>query len=157
MFLLKLIVNVGFRVSYIFTFHNVSIKTYPISRSTSTMVSFTFHNVSIKTFMTFVPYLLSSYLHSTMFLLKRYSPCNIFSAFSHLHSTMFLLKLFSHFFHHLFFLHLHSTMFLLKQCPDSHNIPQTLLFTFHNVSIKTEPVTLKLDGFSHIYIPQCFY
>ena len=76
-------------------------------------------------------------LHSTMFLLKRYTKRSRNVCHVTLHSTMFLLKLppTSREIH--FDLPLHSTMFLLKHENTRERTSGAWTFTFHNVSIKT--------------------
>ena len=125
----------------------------------STFCVFTFHNVPIKTQTKSSSKSNLSYLHSTMYLLKRLThkdstlesviftfhnvPIKTFllrctcSCQTYLHSTMYLLKLKSSMFPRTRLTYLHSTMYLLKQMsPWRWRMPQSA-FTFHNVPIKT--------------------
>ena len=76
--------------------------------------NFTFHDVSINTKHTFSNHLLYfNSLHSTMFLLIRYSSCFLFLVGTTLHSTMFLLIQRMLMYFGPGDISLHSTMFLL--------------------------------------------
>ena len=147
---------------FIFTFHNVSIKTCCWVFYRLRDYTFTFHNVSIKTNIRNCVLRCCWNLHSTMFLLKHLHLHVLRFHAVHLHSTMFLLKLQASDasriadmnLHSTMFLlkpihrwiasnfqdHLHSTMFLLKPKNACWQRQLTAKFTFHNVSIKTAAV-----------------
>ena len=117
MFLLKrLSMLSSHAITFIFTFHNVSIKTSGRFPHIPGCSQFTFHNVSIKTCLGFVPLpAVRDNLHSTMFLLKPKPLLSEYIADYDLHSTMFLLKHIDASVADLLLSHLHSTMFLLKR------------------------------------------
>ena len=62
------------RSSHIFTFHHVSIKTRQCTFYGCITMWFTFHHVSIKTMNHITPVWFCKYSHSTMYLLKLFSP-----------------------------------------------------------------------------------
>ena len=71
MYLLKPDLLFEKKLSSLFTFHYVSIKTHQHLSQIPPEEKFTFHYVSIKTIMMVNTYILRLYLHSTMYLLKR--------------------------------------------------------------------------------------
>ena len=76
-------------------------------------------------------------LHSTMFLLKLYAAETTEGTNTTLHSTMFLLKLILSQAIQITLATLHSTMFLLKHETIAARVADKMIFTFHNVYIKT--------------------
>ena len=98
---------------------------------------FTFHYVSIKTRIEVYSRCFFYNLHSTMYLLKRYTIYWQFANDTNLHSTMYLLKQEELHAEHYMRYNLHSTMYLLKLLA-SLKRNAILLFTFHYVSIKTK-------------------
>ena len=99
--------------------------------------AFTFHNVSIKTAFKLIAGYQQPNLHSTIFLLKRWSATYRNITGNNLHSTIFLLKPILHFLAVYIRMNLHSTMFLLKLHQLLSGSRFGIKFTFHNVSIKT--------------------
>ena len=112
-------------VAWVFTFHYVSIKS-PFKQAQLYLPHiFTFHYVSIKSNPMIKIFHLVWYLHSTMYLLNRYTH------------------------HHLICqrINLHSTMYLLNQLRRVMRAFWLRTFTFHYVSIKSiAAVTDNKDG-----------
>ena len=156
MYLLKRIIEYHQLISFIFTFHYVSIKTSGAVGTVTSVATFTFHYVSIKTLLSAVYLELYSHLHSTMYLLKPQSiwlsqimlylftfhyvsiktRIEVYSRcfFYNLHSTMYLLKRYTIYWQFANDTNLHSTMYLLKL-----NVMFPRIFTMQ------------------IYIPLCIY
>ena len=139
---------------------------------------FTFHYVSIKTYDRCRPAHQNSYLHSTMYLLKRGQHRRHIQSHMYLHSTMYLLKRKGGVTDVRTDFDLHSTMYLLK-LPDEPDELLSSVFTFHYVSIKTKCIlffhrcflylhstmyllkhtkqSAAIDKNKEIYIPLCIY
>ena len=137
--------------NYKFTFHYVSIKTIKSVTLNSLLFRFTFHYVSIKTFSLLCRNYFQTYLHSTMYLLKRCTSVPGCVACIHLHSTMYLLKLYVLYMIKNVVLYLHSTMYLLKLSSSVSSYIKRSLFTFHYVSIKTRFFIGYLQNISYLH------
>ena len=98
-----------------FTFQYVSIKTTIILSIFVNPLKFTFQYVSIKTKLYITSGVRWPYLHSNMFLLRRF--CGGLAGFNSIH--------------------LHSNMFLLRQNANGYDLQENSKFTFQYVSIKT--------------------
>ena len=122
-------------LSYEFTFHYVSIKTYQGAHYQAPLTTFTFHYVSIKTSISPVRTYFLAYLHSTMYLLKQ----------TGIEPAPALFCLFT--FHYV----------SIKTNLSFISLTDKEEFTFHYVSIKTRPVYFTGTIKATIYIPLCIY